>query len=119
MQAVLQESIRYVDFTIVWGHRGEVSQNQAYAEGNSSKRWPDSKHNKLPSLAVDFAPWPKVYSEKDRVAVAAEFSFVAGIIFGVAKTMGIELRWGGDWNGNLDTTDQKLQDWGHLELKEV
>lgn len=119
LQVVLKEAIKYVDFSIVWGHRGQESQDQAYAAGNSGKKWPQSKHNKLPSLAVDFAPYPKVYSETDKVAEAAEFSFVAGVIVGVAHTLGIKLRWGGDWNSNLDTTDQKLQDWGHLELKEA
>lgn len=113
---VLRLAVKYVDFSIVCGNRSEAQQNGAFDSGNSRVRWPNSKHNNMPSLAVDIAPYPKLFSESDPTAVAAEFSFVAGFIRGVAAIQGVELRWGGDWNGNLDTTDQTLQDWGHLEL---
>ena len=118
LQGILKEAIRYVDFTVVWGHRGEEDQDMAFELGASHLKWPESKHNKLPSLAVDVAPYPKLFSETDRVAEAAEFSFLAGILVGIAHTQGVTLVWGGDWNGNLDTTDQTLQDWGHLEIRE-
>lgn len=120
LQLVLREAIRYADFAIITGHRTEAEQNAAYyAKPQRSKvKWPNSKHNSLPSMAVDIAPYPKMFSETDPVASAAEFAFVAGIIVGVARTMEVKLRWGGDWNGNLDTTDQVLKDWGHLEIQE-
>ena len=56
MIRVLDTSPR--DMTILCGHRGEADQNDAYSKGNSKLRWPQSKHNSMPSLAVDVAPYP-------------------------------------------------------------
>ena len=52
MSTVLE---RY-DHTIFCGHRGEAAQNEATANGTSTKKWPDGKHNRLPSDAVDAGP---------------------------------------------------------------
>lgn len=41
------------DISVACGHRGEAEQDKAYAEGTSRLPWPHSKHNTLPSLAVD------------------------------------------------------------------
>ena len=103
LQVILEEAIKDcpLDFTIVWGHRNEEEQNYAYSLGNSTKKWPESKHNQLPSMAVDIAPWPIVWEEVD------EFGFVAGYINRVAIEMGARLRWGGTW---------RMNDVGHLEL---
>ena len=59
LQTLFNEVIKYYDCTIVYGHRGEIAQNQAYAEGKSQLKWPNSKHNKWPSLAVDAAPYER------------------------------------------------------------
>lgn len=45
------------DFTVTEGHRTEERQNQLYAEGRSQLQWPNSRHNKQPSMAVDVSPW--------------------------------------------------------------
>ena len=42
---------------IVCGHRNKEDQNKAFAEGKSKLKWPKGKHNKLPSQAVDAAPY--------------------------------------------------------------
>jgi hypothetical protein len=47
-----------IDFKILCGHREEKEQNEAFNKGNSKLKWPQSKHNSLPSLAVDIAPFP-------------------------------------------------------------
>ena len=71
------------------------------------------KHNKLPSLAVDFLPYPK--PERNEKLWAA-LAYVAGRIIEMAKQDGVEIRWGGDWNRNGDLTDQNFDDLFHLEL---
>ncbi len=95
-----------IDFTILWGHRGEAEQNLAYQSGASEKQWPDSKHNSFPSIAIDFAPW---YAEKPNIRweEVDEFGFVAGWIFAHANALNVKLRWGGLWSFN---------DVGHIEL---
>lgn len=98
------------DLTVVAGHRGEKEQNAAYATGRSTKQWPDSKHNTLPSRAVDLAPYPIDWNDVKR------FAFLAGFVKAVAVDLGICIRWGGDWDSDSRTTDQKFQDLPHFEL---
>lgn len=114
----LQEVMDYVlhnvaDVSLLFGHRDKATQNHFYATGKSQLQWPDSKHNALPSLAVDFQPYPM--PERD-VKVWAALAYIAGRAMEYAKERGIELRWGGDWNRNGDLTDQRFDDLFHLEL---
>ena len=46
------------DILVACGHRNQADQDREFAEGDSTKRWPDSKHNTLPSRAVDVWPYP-------------------------------------------------------------
>lgn len=74
------------DLAVTCGQRGEADQNAAFAGGFSEKRWPDSKHNRRPSDAVDVAPYPIDYSNE------LAFDVLRGFIVGVAASMGIRLR---------------------------
>ena len=47
------------DHSILCGYRSEEKQNKAFGLGNSKLEYPDSKHNQLPSLAIDIAPYPR------------------------------------------------------------
>ena len=100
-----------VDFTIVWGHRGEQIQNALFESGASRKRWPASKHNQVPALALDFAPWVQQRIDWEDTHI---FALIAGVFFASAGPG--QLRWGGDWDGDGTTSDQTLMDWGHIEL---
>ena len=102
LQEVFNFVIQYYDITILCGHRGEGNQNAAYDAGNSHLRWPDSKHNKEPSLAVDVAPWPLDWQN------IAEFKKLHELVDVVAYAMDINLRWGGDW--------VNLRDYVHYEV---
>lgn len=46
------------DISVACGHRGQAEQDDAFARGASKLRWPKSKHNTLPSRAVDVWPYP-------------------------------------------------------------
>ncbi len=100
-----------VDFTIVWGRRGEEIQNALFESGASRKRYPESKHNDNPARALDFAPWVQQRIEWEDTHI---FALIAGVFFAVARPGA--LRWGGDWDGDGTTSDQTLMDWGHIEL---
>lgn len=104
LAAVCRDAIEIVDFRVLEGHRGEEAQNLAYSTGKSRKRWPDGKHNRLPSLAVDVAPYPIDWHDVGR------FQFLAGVMFACAHLRGLRLRWGGNW--------QTLKDYPHFELVE-
>lgn len=114
LQKILSEAILHVDFVIVEGHRGKAAQDAAYAKGNSQVRWPHGKHNSIPSRAVDITPYPVDWS--DAPHQIERLCFLAGVVTGIAASQGVKLRWGGDWDSDLDIREERFRDRYHLEL---
>ena len=110
LQKVFNEVIKHFDCTVIEGHRGEAAQNKAFAEGKSKLKYPQGKHNKTPSLAADVLPNPIDWNDTNRMR------YFAGFVVGIAATMGIKLRWGGDWNQNTELKDNSFNDLPHFEL---
>ena len=110
LQRVLNRAIEVYDFTILDGHRTEERQREVFERGMSKVQWPNSKHNSLPSLAVDIAPWPIDWRDLNR------FYFLAGVVHSAAADEGVTLRWGGDWDRDYKFDDQKFNDLPHFEL---
>lgn len=96
LQEVINEAIKYFDFAVICGHRGEQEQNEAFNKGNSKLKYPKSKHNKKPSDAVDLAPYPIDWNNIER------FKHLGFLILGIAKSKKINLRWGGLWTSFKD-----------------
>ncbi len=121
LQRLMNEVINYYDFSVDCGHRGEQEQRLAFKQGHSRTDWPDSKHNSLPSLAVDILPYNQKFrgvplDQKGEWDVL-QFCFMGGIVLGVAKCLGIDIRWGYDWDrNNYVIRDQKFNDGPHFEL---
>lgn len=111
LQAVFHAVITHFDCSILEGHRSRDSQEAAFARGQSKLRWPRSKHNTSPSLAVDAAPWPIDWEDRER------FHLFGGTVLGIARQKGIALRWGGDWDGDFQVRDNRFDDLVHFELK--
>lgn len=120
LQDILNEAIKYVDFTVLCGHRTQEEQDEAFRLGRSTKKWPDSNHNKLPSVAVDIAPW--LADVKLDWNDIAGFARLAGYIQRIADEKGIKVRWGGDWDQDWHTAGkdptEKFLDAPHIELVE-
>lgn len=122
IQRVCHVVIREQDFTVIWGRREKVAQNEAFATGHSLVQWPDSKHNaEAPDLsdAVDLAPWfptrPHIRWDQER-----GFILLAGRMLQAAAALDIKLRWGGDWDQDNDLYDRNRPfDLGHFERMEV
>lgn len=110
LQRVFNEVIKYFDCTVIEGHRGEAAQNKAFAEGKSKLKYPQGKHNKTPSLAADVLPYPIDWNDTNRMR------YFAGFVVGIAASMGITIRWGGDWNQNTELKDNSFNDLPHFEL---
>ena len=102
LQTLMNAVIVETDIIILCGHRGEQEQNEAYRTGKSKLMWPNGKHNKLPALAVDVAPYPIDWNNIER------FKELAVIIKRIAGELGINVKWGGDW--------QSFKDYPHWEL---
>ena len=110
LQDIFNKAADYVDITIICGARSEADQTAAFVEGLSKTPWPKSKHNKRPSWAVDAAPCPIDWYDRERAIM------FAGFILAIAAVKRIKLRWGGDWNSNWYTSDEDFSDLWHFEL---
>lgn len=131
LQRVLREVIQYIDFVILQGLRGKADQQRAYRDGKTKKPWPLSAHN-VPakvvgvdprdwvedptgmSRAVDIAPYPIDWGDH------RQFALLAGQVLASGRALGVNLRWGGDWDrdghGNWRDPDNTFNDLVHFEL---
>lgn len=107
---VANAAIKITDFSVICSQRDDVQQTYLFNAGLSKVEYPDSRHNKKPAEALDLLPYPVDWKDEKR------FYLLAGVILAMAKNLGIPIRWGGDWDGDGDTTDQTFMDLGHFEL---
>lgn len=114
LQRVLLELIIHEDFRVICGHRGELEQTRLYHGGKSKTPWPLSRHNSLPSMAVDLIP----FGAKESIdwSDLGRFTHFAGEVVLMGKLLGFPIRWGGDWNMDRRQTDERFRDLGHFEL---
>ena len=114
LRQVFTLAIEDVDISILCGRRRKVEQDYLCDTGASKLRWPNSKHNVLEvddlARAVDFAPYPIYWGDLEK------FYACAYLLRGIGRGLGVEIRLGADWNGNL-VRDQNFNDLGHVELR--
>ena len=110
IRAVMNAAIKFMDFSIISARRNEEQQTAAFEAGMSQVEWPDSRHNSDPSEGIDVAPFPIAWDDRER------FTLLGGVILFAAFSMGIELRWGGDWDQDTQVNDNRFDDLGHFEL---
>lgn len=115
LQVVMNELLLLVDVSLISGYRDREEQTILFENGLSKARYPDSKHNRKPSLAVDLQPAPYPKSEKE---LWAALGLIAGLAICIAASHGWRLRWGGDWNMNGSVVDNGFDDLFHLEMVE-
>ena len=104
LQKVVDEASKEINITLLKGFRGQEEQDKAYADGKSKLKWPNSRHNKTPSEAVDIAPWPINWSDSN------SFKKMASAVKLAAKRVNVEVEWGGECFG-------KFIDMPHFQLK--
>ena len=109
---VFSKVIKYVDCSVTEGHRGKELQNKYFKEGKSKAEFPKGKHNNMPSKAIDVVPYPVDWKDIKRQHM------FAGFVLGVAKSMGVRMRWGGCWQNDFDPANNKpdFYDSPHFEL---
>ena len=111
LQNLFKEVVKHFDCSVLVGYRGRNEQDTAFESGHSKVKWPNGKHNKKPSVAVDVAPYPIDWDDRER------FIYFGGFVKGCAFRMDIPLRCGGDWNSDTQLSDNKFDDLVHFELK--
>lgn len=93
------------DLTITCGFRGEQEQNDAFLRGASKARFGQSKHNTMPSQAIDICPYPINWDTNDR-----RWQEMALNAMWCAGKLGFEITWGGSFKSICDKP--------HFEIKE-
>ena len=117
LQIVLNKAIEYIDFSVLSSTiRTEEEQKQFVEQGTSQIL--NSKHLKrfIPqygqeyALAVDIAPYPIDWNNKER------FCLLAGYVLGIAKIYKDEgfikhdIKWGGEWTTLVDMPHFEIED---------
>ena len=113
LQRLFNEIIQHTDCAILEGHRDQATQDLYYATGKSKLKWPQGKHCSKPSMAVDACPCLDSKATFEH-SMCVEFGWM---VVKKAEEMGIALRWGGDWDGDGDRSDQNFDDLVHFELR--
>lgn len=118
IQDIVHELSRIMWITVVCGHRTQADQDVAVRTGKSKTPWPTSKHNSLPSIAVDLAPICDGSIDWNNHAAFIE---MARAFLRIAHAKGVFIRWGGDWDGDGlsrydGDKDERFVDLPHFEL---
>jgi peptidoglycan L-alanyl-D-glutamate endopeptidase CwlK len=112
------------DIRVLEGVRSWMRQGQLLAEGKTTKEPGESNHNpprladgtedpNWLSTAADVVPYPIDWNDAKR------FIYLAGLVIGVGRAMGINIRWGGNWDEDqVIIDDQNFDDLPHFEVIE-
>jgi peptidoglycan L-alanyl-D-glutamate endopeptidase CwlK len=113
-----------VDFTILPSTVRTIAEQKQFFDTGKSKTmaslhlkraWPECG-NKEYTGAVDIAPYPIDWDNKER------FNFLGGLIRGIAIMMYLRgdikhaVRWGGDWDSTGDPSKTSFYDGPHFEI---
>ena len=104
LQYLFLQVVQNYDCSIICGHRNKEDQDLAYFLKKSKVVWPNSNHNKSPSMAVDVFPAPYDW---DNINSFYEF---AGFVKATAIQLGIKVKWGGNFEGFFDGPHWELID---------
>lgn len=110
LQRLVKEVLKVMDISVIVAYRGKEDQDKAFAEGKSKLKFPNSKHNRMPSKAVDVCPYPIDWNDHRR------FYLMIGIFKAKAHELGIKIRSGGDWNNDNNLINDGFIDLPHIEL---
>lgn len=94
------------DFKVIEGLRTHERQKQLLRQGATKTL--HSRH--LTGHAVDLVPLPLDWGNKQA------FNQLAEVMLSCAKELGVAIRWGGDWNLNGRSDDERFYDGPHFEL---
>ncbi len=98
-----------VDFAVIEGVRTKQRQKELLAKGATKTM--NSRH--LTGHAVDLAP---IIDGQIPWHDKSKFKEIAKAMFQAAKELNVTIRWGGDWNENGKSEDEKFYDGPHFEL---
>lgn len=98
------------DIFLVCGERNEKEQNEAVRRGMSKVKYPNSKHNRFPSEAMDTCPSPINWKD------IKKFYIMYRVMKVVAERFNLRIRFGADFNQDGNLKNDKFVDMPHCEL---
>ena len=104
---VANELIKLMDVTVIEGLRSQERQNELVAQGKSKTKF--GKH--VAGKALDLAPYPVDWEDRER------FHYMGGLVRGIGHSLGVDVRWGGDWDSDGEIKDNSFDDLVHVEIK--
>ncbi len=113
LQDIAHIVLKIKDHAVIKGHRNQREQHTAFIEGHSELDWPNGKHNKLPSIAIDVQTYPLPQNEQE---LREEQLYLLGLYAGVGYMKDIPIRIGGDWDRDGEITDNSFDDFFHVEI---
>lgn len=124
--------LRIKDHSVLKGFRGQDEQNAAFYAGYSKAKWPNGRHNKQPSHAIDVRTWPeppenplvRKYPDLPDEVMAAlreqplreEQYYLMGLYRAVLAMLGWYSRTGADWDDDGEISDTRFRDLFHVEV---
>jgi len=103
---------------VIEGKRSKERQAELLKSGASKTM--NSLHCVDPlSLAVDIAPLDFDWKKAEHPNELRKCYYLAGVIKAIAHFNNIGVRFGGDWDGDNDFSDQTFNDLLHFELKGI
>ena len=113
---LFNEVIDYYDCTVLEGFRTKEAHDEYIRRGVTRVHYEQSKHSGSPSRAIDVA----VCGMRGKIDWNNSKSFYhfGGFVMGLSKGLGIDIRWGGDWDSDNNLNDQNFMDLVHFELVE-
>lgn len=118
LQRICDEVLKFRDCTLVEGHRPKAKQDEYFASGASQVKWPNSKHNSTPSYAMDLAPYipgGDLFHGRQCLYFSGSVMLIAEMLYERGE-ISHKLRWGGDWDCDIDVSDNRFNDLVHFEL---
>lgn len=113
---VFASVVERYDCSVLEGRRSFSRQLELFNEGKSKLKI--GKHcaegDEL-SDAIDVAPYP-IDMEDVSFKTIARFYHFAGYVLAIARELKVDVRWGGDWDSDLNFADQTFDDLVHWEL---
>ena len=111
LQRVFLEVIKTFDFTVIEGYRTKEDQDANFYKGVSRVKWPNSKHNTLPSKAIDVWPWPVPRDSKGNLdSNSPKWRELAALVLEKAEELGVKIEWGGNWTSIVDLPHFQIKD---------
>lgn len=124
LQLIANAVVEGFDNSVDYGHRGQALQDSLYSKGVSKVKYPNSKHNKKPSLAMDLIP----YIDGRKTWEIRQAYFFAGYVKAIGEALteqwnekygtNFKFRLGADWDSDDNVNDETFRDVCHFELVE-